>query len=1460
MKLKYYFIIILAVQTLYAKDVKAQLFNAGNVVVWRVNGTSNDATSVSIVEYDTIHALQAIPVSNIALPSVGTGVLLTNSGSAVSEGQITLDADRMHLIAAGYNAVAGTNNVASTSGINRSIFSILPTQALTNVADVTDANAFSGNNIRSATASGTNYYAAGNGSAGNDGIMLLNGATATQITATSPSTRVVQIFNGQLFYSTDNGTAGIYSVGAGMPTSIVSSSIIPTSSGAVTSPFGFAISPGSNVLYIADDVAGINKYTRTSLSSPYTFAYNVTPIKCRGLAVDFLTTKNTLFATTTITGDDSLIKIVDDGLSFPTTVLAIAGTGTSFRGVALTPAPYVKMTGGGISLCSGAGANIIFRGNPGASVNYHINSGGNQIHLMSNTGVDTFFTGFLTTGVNDSVVTYSLDSIITSAGTYSVAGTVSYTINPSHVAVISGPAAVCPGTSMTLTDTTVGGTWSISNGRATISSTGIVTGVSPGDDTVTYRITNTCGIVSQTKIIHVNALPLVKNVAGGGNVCAGTSGVPITLSGSETTVKYDFYNGSSLAGTVTGTGSPISFGPVNVAGTYTVFATDTTTFCVNNMAGSATVNVNLLPAVQNVSGSGAICVGDAGLPVNLSGSQTMVKYQLFNGSTPFGTAVAGTGSAMTIHSVAVAGTYTVSATDTTTTCRNDMAGSATIIVNPLPRIDTVIGGGTMCFSGTGVSIGLDSSENGVNYQLMMGATPVFTSVTGLGFPINFGTVTTAGTYTVTAWNPTTLCTSSMYGSASVIVNPLPVAETVSPGGHYCAGGTGIIINVSPTQTSVKYQLMYGSLTGLPVAGNGGTIYFPAMTAAGTYSVVGTDTITHCTTDMSGSATIVIDQLPRIDAMTGGGTICAGSTGVLVGLSGSEVGVNYQFHIGSLGLGAPISGTGFPLSLGYITTAGVYTVSAVNVTTSCSSDMAGTAVVIVNPLPPVEIVTGGGNFCTGGTGVPVGLSSSHLGISYQLYHGGTPYSGPQLGTGAPLNFGLITTAGTYTVLATDTTTLCTNVMAGGAVVQDDPLPIPFTVIGGGSYCFGGAGVSIGLIGSESGVNYQLFFGSTSVGAPVPGTGFAISFGLLTPAGTYTVAATGATSTCYKDMLGSASIDILPLPWADTIKGPTGVCVGGSIVLADPASGGIWSSQNTNASVAGGVVTGLVFGTDTINYTVTNTCGTAVASHGINVFESPTAHISIEPGNTICSNSLYQNFGTDSAAPAGTFYTWSATNGVVFATSHDQVRSLVNFYTPGIATVRLTATKSSTGCSIADSFSTIVGLDTYPNSDILYAAPMLICQDNESDSYQWGYDDAITLDSTLLPAERFQNYYNPDLDYSHKYYWVMTSHGGCLRKSYFNRPTGTGTKNIGLSMDDITLYPNPATHKLYIKSDGVLEYDSYEVTVLSITGKQILRMPLKDNTAVIDVSSVPPGAYLLYFTSNGIKIGTKSFIKN
>ena len=99
---------------------------------------------------------------------------------------------------------------------------------------------------------------------------------------------------------------------------------------------------------------------------------------------------------------------------------------------------------------------------------------------------------------------------------------------------------------------------------------------------------------------------------------------------------------------------------------------------------------------------------------------------------------------------------------------------------------------------------------------------------------------------------------------------------------------------------------------------------------------------------------------------------------------------------------------------------------------------------------------------------------------------------------------------------------------------NPLPTPYNVTGGGSYCAGGNGLEIGLENSQINTTYSLELNGISTGSTIMGSGSAISFGNQSNFGNYSVI--GTYSGCVGSMNGSTAVSIMPLP--GTPAQPTG----------------------------------------------------------------------------------------------------------------------------------------------------------------------------------------------------------------------------------------------------------------------------------------------------------------------------------
>jgi len=943
----------------------------------------------------------------------------------------------------------------------------------------------------------------------------------------------------------------------------------------------------------------------------------------------------------------------------------------------LNPAPVSSyaITGGG-NYCTGGSGRLIGLSSSSPGISYQLMSLGLPVGTpMAGTGVSLSF-GLITASGS-----YTVLGTNTATGcTATMTGTTTISINSLPTPFnVNGGGNYCPGTSgvlVGLSGSVLGTTYQLFNG-----STAVAGGSVPGTGspisfglqtaTGTYTVVanngaTTCtGNMTGAVTVGLSSLPVAYSITGGGQYCPGGTGVNVGLSGSNTGINYQLQNGAGLVGSaVPGTGFSLNFGPQTAAGTYTIVANNPTSTCNNNMAGTATVIISTPPTAFNVTGGGNYCQSGAGMHIGLDGSQTGTFYQLFNGAGTVGSPMPGTGSLLDFGAQTVPGTYTVVATSTSTTCSNTMAGSTTINILPLPSVFTVSTGGNYCAGSGGIDVMLASSQTGISYQLFNGATGLGT-ITGSGAALDFGNQTAAGTYTIVGTDMGSSCTNTMSGTSVIVVNPLPTAYIVSGGGNYCAGGAGVHIMLSGSNTGIHYQLMNGGPIGTAVAGTGSAIDFGPQTLAGGYTVVASNTATSCTNTMTGTVAVIVNTLPASYSVTSSASnYCAGGDGVEVDLSSSDAGMTYQLYNGSTTLGSPVPGTGFEISFGLQTLAGTYTVVAINPSTACNKTMTGAATIVVNPLPVAYTVTGGGNYCNGGSGVHVGISGSNTGISYQLYNGGgTAIGSAIMGTGLALDFGSQTLAGTYTVVATNAGTTCTNHMSGFATVGINPLPTVNTVTGGGNYCATGAGVHVGLNGSTAGVNYQLYNGVSLVGGPVAGTGIALDFGTQTAAGTYTVMAMNAASACSSSMAGSVSVVVNSLPSSYPVTGGGNYCPGGSGVhvgLGGSALGISYQLYN-GASPIGGAMPGtgsaLNFGAITLSGTysvvATNAATTCTSnmSGSVSVGLNPLPAVySVIGGGNYCAGGVGVHVGINGSATGINYqlYNGSATGFPVAGT--------------------------------------------------------------------------------------------------------------------------------------------------------------------------------------------------------------------
>ncbi|MEY3198499.1 MAG: hypothetical protein RJA13_457, partial [Bacteroidota bacterium] len=677
---------------------------------------------------------------------------------------------------------------------------------------------------------------------------------------------------------------------------------------------------------------------------------------------------------------------------------------------------------------------------------------------------------------------------------------ITYSVNYASSATVTGlPAGVGFSVSTTPTGCLV-----------TITGTPTVSGIHPF---TVQSLQNYCSSapISSNGTITVNTLPIV-NAGNDQTVCAGTA---VTLSGTGANT-YSWDNGVT---------NGVAFTPSST-GTYTVTGTSSAN-CVNT--DQVVVTVNALPII-NAGVDQTVCAGTA---VTLSGTGANT-YSWDNGvinGVPF--------------IPASTATYTVTGTNTTTSCTN--TDQVLVIINALPIVNagidqTVCAGTAVTLSGTGANT--YSWDNGV--------------INGVPF-----TPTSTTTYAVTGTNTLTGCINT--DQVVVTVNALPivnagidqivcagtavtlsgtgantyswdngvtngVAFTPTSTGTYTVTGTSsancvntdqvvVIVNALPiVHAGIDQTVCAGTAVTLSGSGantyswnNGitnGVAFTPASTA--TYTVTGTNTTSGCTN--TDQVVVTVNSLPIVNAGIDQ-TVCAGTA---VTLSGSGANT-YSWNNGVT--------NGVAFTPASTTT---YTVTGTNTSTSCTNT--DQVVVNVNALPTVNA----GIDQTVCAGTVVTLSGT----------GANTYSWNNGVTNGVAFTPASTT--TYTVTGTNTSTGCTN--TDQVVVNVNSLP---TVNAGIDQT-----VCVGTAVTLSGTGANTYSWNNGVINGVP----------FIPASTatYTVTGTNTTTSCTNTDQVLVTIDVLPTAIAG---GNITICSNGaaSVYGASASGGNVLWTHNGNGTL-------------------------------------------------------------------------------------------------------------------------------------------------------------------------------------------------------------------------------------------------------------------------------------------------------
>jgi trimeric autotransporter adhesin len=857
---------------------------------------------------------------------------------------------------------------------------------------------------------------------------------------------------------------------------------------------------------------------------------------------------------------------------------------------------------------------------------------------------------------------------------------------------ISGTLSACIGQTSTLSGTATAHPttpWTSSNTAiATVSSAGVVTGVSAGTVTITYMNSNGC---TTTASFTVNPLPTISGTL---SACVGLSS---TLTGSATphaTTPWTSSNTSVATVSSTGVVTAVSAGTTTITYRNTNGCTQTATFTVNPLP---TIGLSVTETSGVAANDAIVCSGNS-YTINATGGGT---YLWKLGGIPFG----GTGSSMSATTTTGATTVLTFRVIVTSGLGCVDSASQSITVNPLPGISgtlnacvgttsTLTGTATphattpwtssntavATVSSTGVVTGVSAGTTTITYLNSNGCTtsatftvnalpsaPTVTSpvtycqdatassLSATGTSLKWYSAASGGTGSTTATIPSTStpgifayyvtqtnalgCESLPRTAINVVINPKPVSVTITPATSpsFCIGDSVIL------DGSASVFSGFGNTPYLNTPSASGTIY--TCDCPNGYAAVGYEGRTGSWMDRFNLICKKIDRLGVLGSTTAT-TATNGSSG------GGGYNGPYLFTGTNLMVGATVKAegvsyindvTGFGQSLSYILGVGDNTASAVTLST------------LGGGSPNVNLGTvwaPNGSVITGMYSYPTFYSS---GVSFRYTPiGAFKYTYVWSTSATDTNSSItVKTSGAYTLTVTNS--LGCSATSAPLNVTVNPLP---TISGILNTC---VGQTSALTGSATAHPTTPWSSSNTAVATVSSTGVVTGVS----AGTVTIT--------YMNNNGcviTASFVVNPLP---TISGTLSACVGQTSTLTGSATAHAttpWTSSVTSVATVSstGVVTGVSAGTTVITYRNTNGC-----TQNVTFTVNPLPTISGTLNACIGSSSTL----TGSASPDATTPWTSSVTSVATVSSSGVVSAL------SVGTTVITY-KNNNGCTQTATF--------------------------------------------------------------------------------------------------------------------------------------------------------------------------------
>ncbi|MGK4568341.1 beta strand repeat-containing protein [Flavobacterium sp. 3HN19-14] len=657
----------------------------------------------------------------------------------------------------------------------------------------------------------------------------------------------------------------------------------------------------------------------------------------------------------------------------------------------------------------------------------------------------------------------------------------------------------------------------------------------------------TCATANSVAVhITVNAATVAGSVTGGTTICEGSTSGLLTLAGhTGTIVRWE----SAVA--PFSTWSPIA----NTTATYTSGSLIQTTqfravvqsgVCAEAASTATTVTVDPTTVAGSVTGGTTICEGStSGLLTLGSHTGTIVRWE--SAVAPFSTWSPIANTVSTYTSGALTQTTQFRAVVQSGTCPEALSGATTVTVDPATVAGAVTGGTTICEGSTSGTLTLAGHTGTiVRWESAVAPFSTWNPIANTTSNYTSGILTQTTEFRAVVQNGS--CAEAFSSTTTVTVDPATIGGSVTGGTTICEGSTsGTLTLAGYTGTIVRWESAVAPFTTWnPIANTISTYTSGTLTETTEFRAVVQSG--SCTEAASSATTVTVNPATVGGSVTGGTTICEGSTSGTLTLAGhTGTIVRWESAVAPFSTWSPIANTISTYTSGTLTETTQF--RAVVQSGSCTEAPSSATTVTVTPATVAGSVIGGTTICEGSTSGTLTLAG-HTGTIVRWESSVAPFS-----TWSPI----ANTIATYTSVALTQTTefravvqngSCTEAASSATTVTVDPATVGGSVTGGTTICEGSTSGTLTLAGHTGTIiRWESAVAPFSTWSPIANTTNTYMSGALTQ--TTEFRAVVQSGSCTEAASSATTVTVTPATVAGSVTGGTTICEGstsGTLTLA------------------------------------------------------------------------------------------------------------------------------------------------------------------------------------------------------------------------------------------------------------------------------------------------------------------------